>query len=149
MFRFSLQTALNVRSRQEKIKMKELAEKIAQQRNIDDQIFQVGENTKFAEQNLNSSKQSRFFTIDQMRFLTHFKSRMRVVLAGHYQQLETAKKEVEKKQHALIEASRKKRTLEILEEKEKKRYLEKITRMEKKNMDEIAGSLFLLKKRQE
>jgi len=147
MFKFSLQTALDVRSRQEKMKMKDLAEKLAVERTIVNKIDQIKSNTKKAENELDTAKESRYMTINQMIFLTGFKNRMKVVLAESYEQLQAAQKEVEEKQLALIEASKARKTIEILKEKEEKRYLEKITRMEKKNMDEIAGNLFIQKQR--
>ncbi len=147
MFRFSLQTALDVRSRQEKIKMKELAEKLAAERSIQNRIVQIKENTRKAELDLNTNKQERHFTIDQMKFFSRFKGRMTVVLADCFGQLETAKKEVSEQQQNLIEASRAKKTLEILKEKEQKKYLAKISTLERKNLDEIAGNMFVHKQR--
>ena len=147
MFKFSLQTALDVRSRQEKMKMKDLAEKLAVERTIVNKIDQIKSNTKKAENELDTAKESRYMTINQMIFLTGFKNRMKVVLAESYEQLQAAQKEVEEKQLALIEASKARKTIEILKEKEEKRYLEKIARIQKKNMDEIAGNLFIQKRR--
>ncbi len=147
MFQFSLQTALDVRSRQEKIKMKDLAEKLAIEQYIIDQIDQINDNTRQADLNLNVTKQSGVFTIEQMKYLSNFKQRMKVVLADCFESLEKAKAGVVKSQQALIEASRSKKTLEILKEKEQKRFMEKITKTERRNMDEIAGNLFVQKKR--
>ncbi|MCP4754223.1 MAG: flagellar export protein FliJ [Proteobacteria bacterium] len=147
MFRFSLQVALDVRSRQEKIKMKELAEKLAVEQEIRNQMDRIKEDTRQADLRSNRAKESRLFTIEQMKFLANFKSRMRVVTADCNNRLEAAKKEVKEKQLILIEASKAKKTLEILKEKENKRYLEKISAMERKNMDEIAGNQFFQKLR--
>ena len=147
MFKFSLQTALDVRSRQEKMKMKDLAEKLAVEQTIVNRIEQITLSTQKAENELDSAKESRFMDINQMIFLTDFKSRMKVVLAKTNEDLQSAKKEVEEKQLALISASKARKTIEILRDKEEKRYLEKITRIDKKNMDEIAGNLFIQKSR--
>ena len=147
MFKFSLQTALDVRSRQEKMRMKDLAEKLAVEQTIVTNIERIKANTKNAENELDTAKESRFMNIKQMIFLTDFKNRMKVVLIQTHQQLQAARKEVEEKQLALIEASKARKTIEILKEKEEKRYLEKISRIEKKNMDEIAGNLFIQKRR--
>lgn len=141
MFRFSLQTALDVRSRQEKIKMKELAEKLTIEREIQQRIEDVNVSLLQADDNLNAMKQSGGVMIEQMKFLSHFKARMKVVQAKNHVQLTSIKAEVSKKQQALIEASRAKKTLEILRDKEEKRFLEKITSIERKSMDEIAGNL--------
>ena len=147
MFKFSLQTALDVRSRQEKMRMKDLAEKLAVEQTIVTNIERIKANTKNAENELDTAKESRFMNINQMIFLTDFKNRMKVVLIQTHQQLQAARKEVEEKQLALIEASKARKTIEILKEKEEKRYLEKISRIQKKNMDEIAGNLFIQKRR--
>lgn len=147
MFRFSLQTALNVRSRQEKLKMKALAEKLAVEQGIQVQIEQILQNTEESELNLNQAKGSKIFSIDQMKFLSRFKGKMKVDLAACHNQLEIAKKEVGEKQQDLIEASKTKKTLEILKEKEEKRYLENISNIERRSMDEIAGNQFVQKTR--
>ena len=147
MFKFSLQTALEVRSRQEKMRMKDLAEKLAVERSILKKIAEINANTSKAENELDTAKASRYMDINQMIFLSGFKNRMKVVLAENYEQLKNARTEVKEKQFALVEASKARKTIEILKEKEEKRYLEKITRIEKKNMDEIAGNLFIQKRR--
>ncbi len=147
MYKFSLQIALNVRARQEKMKMKDLAEKLAVEHGIQNQINKIKTDTWDAEAGMNQAKQSQTFTIRQLKSLNGFKERMKSTLAVRVQELEAAKKEVHKKQQALIEASKLKKTLEILKEKEEKRYLEKISTMLRKNMDEIAGNQFIQKLR--
>jgi len=148
MFRFSLQTALDVRARQEKMRMKDLAEKLAVEQRIIQEINTIHEDSRLADAGINQSKQSRTFTIRELKSLSGFKGRMKHLLALKMKELERAKKEVHDKQQALIEASRLKRTLEILREKEEKRYLEKITTIQRKSMDEIAGNQFVQKQRQ-
>ena len=147
MFKFSLQIALNVRARQEKMKMKELAEKLAVEQNITNLINEIRENTQNAEAGMNRAKQNQMFTIRQLKSLSGFKGRMKYTLSLRKKELEEAKKEVAEKQQALIEASKLKKTLEILKEKEEKRYLEKISTIERKHMDEIAGNQFVQKLR--
>jgi flagellar export protein FliJ len=147
MYKFSLQIALNVRARQEKMKMKDLAEKLAIEHGIQNQINKIHEDTQHAEAGMNQAKQSQTFTIRQLKSLSGFKGRMKYTLALRMKELEAAKKEVAEKQQALIEASKLKRTLEILKEKEEKKYLEKIATIQRKNMDEIAGNQFVQKLR--
>jgi len=147
MFRFSLQTALNVRGRQEKMKMKELAEKLAVEHDIVNQINKISDDTRGADFGMNQAKQSRSFTIRELKSLSGFKGRMKHLLTLRHRELEEAKKEVLEKQQELIEASKLKKTLEILKEKEEKRYLEKISTIQRKNMDEIAGNQFAQKMR--
>ena len=147
MYKFSLQIALNVRARQEKMKMKELAEKLAIEHGIQNQINKIHEDTQNAEAGMNLAKQAQTFTIRQLKSLSGFKGRMKYTLALRMKELEAAKKEVSEKQQALIEASKLKKTLEILKEKEEKKYLEKISTIQRKNMDEIAGNQFAQKLR--
>ncbi len=146
MFRFSLQVALDVRERQEKVRMKELAEALSVRQGIVNEIDTIYENTRVADQNLDNMKRSQFFNLEQMRFLSRFKSRMKVVLADCHQRLEEAEITVAKRQQVLIQASKARKTIEILKEKELKRFKEKIARIERKSMDEIAGNLFIRNK---
>ena len=143
MFQFSLQSALNVRSRQEKIKMKEMAEALTSEKSIVDDINHIHEETEKADFNLDEMKKSAVFDVNQVRFLFSFKQRMTVVLADCHIKLNAAREIVAEKQKELIEASKARKTLEILKEKEEKRYKEKISRMERKSMDEIAGNMFI------
>ncbi|MCG8334797.1 MAG: flagellar export protein FliJ [Proteobacteria bacterium] len=146
MFRFSLQVALDVRERQEKVKMKELAEALSVRQGIANEIDTIHENTRNADRNLDNMKRSQSFDLEQMRFLSRFKSRMKVVLAHCHERLEKAEVVVAERQQALIQASKARKTIEILKEKELKRFKEKITRIERKSMDEIAGNLFIRSK---
>ncbi|MDH5560120.1 MAG: flagellar export protein FliJ [Deltaproteobacteria bacterium] len=146
MFRFSLETALSVRKKQEKIKMKELAEKLSIEHNILNRISQIKDHVWKAEDKSNESKMSKSFTIDQLRHLSYYKDKMKVELGFCGQELIKAKKEVEEKQQALIQASKARKTIEILRDKEFKRYLAKISHDERVAMDEIAGNLFVRNK---
>jgi len=123
--------------------MKDLAEKLAVEHHIQNQINQIKEDTRNAESGMNHAKQAQTFTIRQLKSLSGFKGRMKYTLALRLKELEAAKKEVFEKQQALIEASKLKKTLEILKEKNEKRYLEKISTLQRKNMDEIAGNQFV------
>lgn len=143
MFKFSLQMALDVRSRQEKVKMKNLAEALAHEQRVQGEIQTIHDNTDRADLELNDMKRSNVTSINQMKFLSRFKARMKVVLAEKHKMLLDAQNVVDEKQKELIEASKARKTLEILKEKELKRFMEKITRIENKNMDEIAGNLFI------
>ncbi len=141
-FKFSLQTALDVRLREEKIKMKELAEKLAIEQIIIKKMNTIREDTQKAELNLESRKHAGQLTIISIKALSDFKSKMTFDLADQQQQLELASEQVRLKQNLLIEASKRRKTLEILMEKEKKRVLAEIALRERKSMDEIAGNQF-------
>jgi flagellar FliJ protein len=146
MFKFTLQIALDVRSRQEKVKMKELAEAVAVEQGILNEIDSIHANVRQADSNLNAMKRSDFFNLEQMRFLSRFKSHMKIVMTDCQKRLATSKIKVSEKQKELINAAKARKTLEILKEKEQKRFMEKITRIERKSMDEFAGNMFIRNK---
>ena len=123
--------------------MKEMAEALAFEKVITDDINRIHEETERADNDLDKMKRSEYFNIDQMRFLYSFKTRMKVVLADCHNRLAVAREKGSEKQKELIEASKKRKTMEILKEKEEKGFKEKISRIEKKNMDEIAGNMFI------
>jgi len=146
MFRFSLETALDVRAREEKIKMKELADKVAVERKIQNNINEMESKVTDSDQQLNQAKQSGKFTINQMKFASTFKEKMKKDLTLSNQELTTAKEKVAEKQQLLLAASKAKKTMEILKEREKKRYWEKLAKQEQHFMDEVASSLFIQKR---
>ncbi len=127
--------------------MKELAEKLAAEQAIVNQIEQIKNDTKLADSNMNSTKYAGILSAEQMKLLSQFKGRMKVVMGQCQESLAIAKNEVAEKQKVLIEASRAKKTLEILKDKEMKRAMEKIAMFERKNMDEIAGNIFVQNQR--
>jgi len=142
MFHFSLQTALDVRERQEKIKMKELAETLSVEQEIQGRINYIHESLKKSETSLDRQKEEGKLDLDQMKYLFAFKSRMDIALTQLDNSMTEANAETSKRRDSLVEASRAKKTLEIIKDKEKKRTLVKIARIERMEMDEIAGNLF-------
>ncbi len=70
-----------------------------------------------------NAKKSRVLSAEQMKVLSQYKGKMRVVKWKCQEHLLLAKDEVAEKQTILIEASRAKRPLEILKEKELKRFI--------------------------
>lgn len=143
MFKFSLQTALDIRQRVEKVKQKELAEKLAQEQQVKHMIQSIHQNINSADASVNQSKVGKNFTIHQMKLLSNFKNRMGLKLEQCSKELEFAQKEVAEKQVSLIEASKGRKTLEILKEKEFQKQLEKEKMLEQKNMDEVALNIFM------
>ncbi len=141
MFNFSLQTALEVREREEKMRMKDLAEKLSIEREIQKKIDQDRQKISQSDQNLNEAKREGVFTIDHMRRVVQFKERKKRDIILLNQQLDSAKEEVALQQQILLEARRRKRTMEILKDREYKRYWEKLAKQEQHFMDEVAGTM--------
>ena len=142
MFEFSLQTALEVREREEKMRMKDLAEKLSAEQEIQRQIDQDRQKITDSDQNLNVAKREGLFTIDQMKQLVQFKDRKKRDITLLLQGLESAKQEVAFQQQLLLEARKRKKTMEILKDREQKGYWEKLAKQEQSFMDEVAGTMF-------
>ena len=141
MFQFSLETALNVRARQEKVKMKEMAEKLAIRQKIVDHMEQLDSGLATQVQELDHKKRAGEISITDLKNQEAFKSYVKTKLGGLNIDLNEADALVEEKRQALVDASRKRKTLEILEEREKKRYEAKLARSERMLMDEVASNL--------
>lgn len=144
MFRFSLQTALEVRERQEKVKQKDFAEAKSIEQQIQQRIDDLDLQIAKAREQLNQNKLAGIFSLDQMRFQDAFEARIESEKLIMHQRLSEARKLVDEKRELLIQASRATKTLEILREKEQKKYWEKVAREEQKQLDEIAGNAFIM-----
>ena len=149
MFNFSLQTALEVRHRLERLKMKDLAEKLAVQQGLEQEILEIREHIADQDGHLGEHKRAGMINILEMRMLYQFKDKMNIDLGGLNGRLKQALVEVEEKRVLLVESSRQRKTLEILREKELIRYNKKIAREEMIQMDEAASNQFMQKRLQE
>ena len=142
MFKFSLQTALDVRARQEKIRMKELSEKIAVQQSIQTEINGINSNLTTQDGQQDESKRAGRIDIMQMRMLQNFKQKSKLDLGKLGSKMEVAGQEVEEKRQNLVDASRLRKTLEILREKEQKKYNKWIAGLEQEMLDEVGGNIY-------
>ena len=142
MFKFSLQTALDVRARQEKIRMKELAEKIAVQQSIQTEIDGIHNNLTTQDGQQDESKKAGRIDIMQMRMMQNFKNKSKLDLGKLGDKIEFAGQEVEEKRQNLVDASRLRKTLEILREKEKTKYIKWIGGLEQEMLDEVGGNIY-------
>jgi flagellar FliJ protein len=141
MFKFSLQTALTVRGREEKMRMKDLAVKLVVEQDIQKNIAHVEHTVSTSDQNLNEAKKAGAVTVEQMRQLVQFKDWKKRELTLLQQQLEDAQKDVVIQRECLQKARKAKKTMEILKDRELKQYREEIARQERHFMDEAAGTL--------
>ncbi|MDX2469936.1 MAG: flagellar export protein FliJ [SAR324 cluster bacterium] len=147
MFKFSLQTALDVRARQEKIRMKELAEKLSVQRSIQSKMDGIESNISNQEGLSDTSKKAGRIDIMQLRMLQNFKDKSKIDLGHLGQEFTQSEYEVEEKRLALVDASRLRKTLEILREKEVIKHNKKMADIEREMLDEVAGNMFVRKSR--
>jgi len=147
MFRFSMQTALDVRGKQEKLKMKELAEKLAVQHGLQSGIDDIDTGIRNADQQMNQAKQSGLINLSNLRQIEGYKHRMRVDRGRLEAKLKEAVVAAEAKRMELIEAAKKRRTLEILRDREKDRYDAHLAKLERAFTDETATNQFVQQQR--
>lgn len=134
---FSLQTALNVRERVERLKQKAFAEQLQVSQKIKNQIETIQKESKLSAEQLSSLKQQGF-TITQLQFYGQYQKRLEQQIMILESQLKEQNEIVEVKQQELLKATQNRRVLEILKEKELQRFWKKQDRLERIEMDEIA-----------
>ena len=140
--KFSLQTALDVRERVEKLKQKEFAEELQISQDIKSQIDTCEKNLQGSRMEVNQLK-NQGFTVGHLQFHDQFRQRMNQQIGVLDQQLQDQSEVVEVKQKNLVKATQDRRALEILKEKELERFHEKQNRLERMEMDEIAQNFML------
>ena len=111
MFRFSLQKALEVRERVEKVRMKEMAEKLARQKGIEYQIESIQDKIAGQDSQANQAKHLGRIDVNQLKMLIAFKAKKKLELNGLNQAFQKAVAETEARRLALVEASRQRKTL--------------------------------------
>jgi len=142
MKKFSLQTALEVKERIEKVKQKEWAEQLQCAQEMKDRIGGLEQEVLQSQQQENELKNNGF-TVPQLQFHEGFRRRLdhqKSIVEGQLQEQDEI---VSRKQQEFLEATQKRRVLEILKEKELLRNRKKQKRLERIEMDEIAQNLSL------
>lgn len=138
--KFRLQTALKVRERIEKLKMKELAQQLQISQNIKSQIDGIHEARASSNSSIDQSKITGFTTL-HLQLHDHYQSRLKYQLGVLERQVYEQEQVVGRKRKELVEATQKKKVLEILKEKEEKKFREEQERRERIEMDEISQNL--------
>ena len=135
--RFSLETALSVRERLEKLYQKALAEQLK----IEKQHREIINVMKDALENHNNDldeAKKKGLTINQLLMGSDFQQRIKNNLEIKKDQLKEQLEVVELKRQELTKATQKKRVIEILKENEIKEFLAEKDRLERLEADEIA-----------
>jgi flagellar FliJ protein len=138
--RFSLQTALKVRERLEKMYQKALAEELQAEQRIQRQQDLVQEAMADNLSRTNQAKQQGF-TVMELQMSQHFERRLERILEVTDEHLRRQQQVVALKRQELTRASQKKRVLEILKEKQEREHYEEMERQERVSADEIAQNL--------
>ena len=135
--RFSLETALKVRERLEKLYQKALAEQLQLEKQHRDRKKLMEDALDTHNSDLDKAK-SDGFTMNQLLMGENFQQRIKEHLELTQIQLNEQLEVVELKRHELSQATQKKRVLEILKEKEIEKYKSEKERLERMEADEIA-----------
>ncbi|MDG1178498.1 MAG: flagellar FliJ family protein [SAR324 cluster bacterium] len=135
--RFSLETALKVRERLEKLYQKALAEQVQLEQQHRDRKKLIQEALDIHNNDLDKAK-AEGVTISQLLMGGNFQQRIKQHLELTQAQLDEQLEVVELKRHELTQATQKKRVLEILKEKEIENFKVETERLERLEADEIA-----------
>ncbi|MEE3266597.1 MAG: flagellar FliJ family protein [SAR324 cluster bacterium] len=135
--RFSLETALKVRERLEKLYQKALAEQVQLEQQHRDRKKLIQEALDIHNNDLDKAK-AEGVTISQLLMGGNFQQRIKQHLELTQAQLDEQLEVVELKRRELTQATQKKRVLEILKEKEIEKFKVETERLERLEADEIA-----------
>ena len=135
--RFSLETALKVRERLEKLYQKALAEQIQIEKQHRDIISVMKNALETHNSDIDFAKKNTL-TINQLLMSTNFQKRISSNLESKNQQLNEHLEIVALKRKELTKATQKKRIFEILKEKEVKKIKQYEERLDRLEADEIA-----------
>mgnify|MGYP001335620719 CR=1 FL=1 len=134
---FSLETALSVRERLEKLYQKALAEQVQIEKQHREIINVMHDALEAHNNDLDEAKKNSV-TLNQLLMGGDFQLRIKNNLEIRKEKLKEQLEVVELKRHELTRATQKKRVLEILKEKEIKELKSEKERLERLEADEIA-----------
>ncbi len=135
--RFSLETALKVRERLEKLYQKALAEQVQLEIQHRDRKILMQDALEIYNNDLDKAK-TEGVTLNQLLLGGLFQQRVEQHLEHTQDLLNEQLEVVELKRHELTQATQKKRVLEILKGKEIQKYKAEMERLERLEADEIA-----------
>ena len=135
--RFSLETALKVRERLEKLYQKALAEQVQLEIQHRDRKKLMQDALEIYNNDLDKAK-AEGVTLNQLLLGGLFQQRVEQHLEYTQDLLNEQLEVVELKRHELTQATQKKRVLEILKGKEIQKYKAEMERLERLEADEIA-----------
>ena len=135
--RFSLETALKVRERLEKLYQKALAEQVQLEQQHRNRKKLMQDALEIHNNDLDKAK-AEGVTLNQLLLGGLFQQRVEQHLEHTQDLLNEQLEVVELKRHELTQATQKKRVLEILKGKEIQKYKTEMERLERLEADEIA-----------
>lgn len=142
MFRFRLQSVLNVRERLARIRQKEFSEVLTRRQSLEARIDAHHADIAKASHYVDRANQQSP-SVFSLEMFGGFKSRLTAEIALIEKQVHEQDQELEAKRTALVEAKRAQRSLEILRDKAHDRYKHDLNHRERVTMDEVASNYFV------
>ena len=146
MFRFRLQSVLNVRERISKLRLKDFSEVQSRVQTLHERMEENQRAVAMAGRSLDREKQANL-TVFSLQQHGRFRSRIQGENQRLAEQIREQRQELEAKRKSLVEARRAQRTLEILRDKASSAFEEKQQRHERSQLDEISSSFFVYRNR--
>ncbi|RME91295.1 MAG: hypothetical protein D6767_05425 [Candidatus Hydrogenedentota bacterium] len=143
-FRFKLDSYLKILEIQEKQKLAELAEvagKVSAQKNQINRYYEESQNWLQESASLVQIGEVSTDVWKQRQYIYSYLGNLRKNADRAQRELETLQEELQEKQKAVMEARKKKRTIEILREKKYKEYQKEVSRQETAQLDEFNQTL--------
>lgn len=141
MFKFSLQTVLEVRERQEKIKYKEFSQELIRRQALQSRTDALKQDLVRTGKRSDELRQTTLSTMP-LQLHEHFRKRINNEIGVLNEQVRQQEQSLEAKRLELVKARQEHRTMEILREKEMSRYDAAENRRERALMDEVASNYF-------
>jgi flagellar FliJ protein len=139
MYLFKLQPLLNHRQHQEELLQKQLAD-VRRKLTLEQDRLHRKERAKQEHVHTLHQKQAVGCTVTDSLLYVNYIQQLSRDIEQQRQRVQQAEKKVRRKRRELIEAVKKRKTLEKLKEKGQQAYLEKQMHNERKFMDEIAST---------
>jgi flagellar protein FliJ len=144
MFLFRLQSVLDVRERMARLKQKEFAEVLARHQELESEFERNESHLSRAGRYVDDLKRTRPSVLP-LELFANFQRRIKGDMARLQERMREQAQELEARRHALVEAKRSQRSLEILRDKARERYEHALSRSERATMDEVASNYHLLR----
>ena len=138
MFEFRLQPVLRLRDQAERVKQREFAEAVNEVRRREGEILRVLSEIDDSRESL---RHAEMRVIDPWQLIFHrrYLNHLEKQLHGLRGELRALSKKAEARRLELVEASKKKKSLEKLKERRRDEYMYEAGREEQKMFDEIGG----------
>ena len=146
MYRFRLQTVLEVRERLARLRQKVFSEALLRQQQWENQVAQNNERIQRSSEQSDRIRQESASAFP-LELYANFRRRLLSENQRWGEQMREHRQELEAKRKAMVEAKRAHRSLEILRDKAVERHQHEQEQRERSTMDEVASIFHLLETR--